>query len=260
MPTLRQLIGEVYSDIQKAIGDVDNKKDIYNAFFKDVPPGDVKSILAKAAVGNFILRGKNRYNPEIACASPSQPRMWKACQAASISGGYILNTHYVYLCPRFFQEETPYPIQSDCGKVVPDKTSMWGSSILDHQLTTLVNVISRLYIAQPFLKPEQTSTNGCMALPPTQSRINPTNYALFVGSECYVSNFTHRLINHTDVKAGCTEFPTEMQRKSSQAADRELLEVDGSQDAGISDLNSTCADPTETNLDSAACPLSEVPN
>ena len=66
-----------------------------------------------------------------------------------------------------------------------------------------------------------------------------------------------QLTNLIDVKAGCTNFPTEIQRKSAQA-DRELLEVDPSRDSGVLELSSSCADPTETNLDSAACPLSEV--
>ena len=183
---LRQLIGDAYSNLQKAIQQVNSTQNVYNAFFKDVPPSDVKSILAKVAVGNFILMGKNRYNPEIACAGPSQPRMWNACQSSHASGGYIVNTHYVYLCPVFFQDEASVPTQSDCGKIPPDMKSMWGASILGHQLTTLVNVLSRLYILQPFLRPEQFDTNSCMALPASQSRINPTNYALFVGSECYV--------------------------------------------------------------------------
>ena len=192
---LRQMIGEAYSDLQKAIAEVNNTKDVYNAFFKGVLPSDIKSTLAKVATGNFIIQGKNRYNPEIACANPSQPRMWKACQNSHVSGGYIINTYYVYLCPRFFQEPA-LPIPSDCGKVLPDKTSMQGSSILDHQLTTLVNVLSRLYIAQPFLNPEQSSTNGCMALPSSQSKINPLNYALFVGSKCYASISYHTTCVH----------------------------------------------------------------
>ncbi|MCJ1378385.1 hypothetical protein MMC17_001483 [Xylographa soralifera] len=197
---METLLLQIFSGLNNAIESITSMGSpptpVYNAFFGGVDPIVVKGVLERIVDGAKIsVNGKLR-NPSIACVNNQDPT-WKfhlaECNLVPNTQAFLnlRGPNYIFLCPHFPSLPTA-PTENDCAKLNQARSRLSYSAIGGGtQYTVLLHELVHMYLGQPSLPVEVYDVNPAMSLPPSQSAINPENYAFFVGN----------------IVAGCTDFP-----------------------------------------------------
>ena len=160
---------------------------VYNAFFGGVDPIVVKGVFERILGGAKISVNGKLMNPSIACVNNQDPA-WKfhlaECNRVPNTQAFLnlQGPNYIFLCPHFPSLPTA-PVEKDCAKLNQARSRLSYSAIGGGtQFTVLLHELVHMYLGQPSLPVEVYDVNPAMSLPPSQSAINPENYAFFVGS------------------------------------------------------------------------------
>ena len=164
---------------------------VYNAFFNGVDPALVKSLYQHMTAGTNVTINRRPFNPTVVCVNDQDPRlvMRKASAAcASTSEGTTMGlalrgSPYVFLCPLWTQVHL-FPLPYMCGTVGRLNTLTSPVNLATTQYGNLVHVLAHLYLGNS-LSPKVMLPNDCIALPPSQSVINPQSYAFYAACEYF---------------------------------------------------------------------------
>ena len=188
---LETLLLQIFSGLNNAIEAIDsmglNPTPVYNAFFGGVDPVVVKGVLERIIAGAKIPFNGKLQNPTIACVN-NQDSSWafQSAECARIPNTQafinLRQPNYIFLCSHFPSLPTA-PAEKDCAKLNQARSRLSYSAIGGGtQFTVLLHELVHMYLGQPSLPAEVYDVNPVMSLPPSQSAINPENYAFFVGS------------------------------------------------------------------------------
>ena len=193
-PAIKSLLDLTYLYLQTALLSIDTPP--YKAFFHSADPAAVQTILTTITEGTNIstpLYGSRR--PNIVCANDQDrgiKHFWDLCSGTART---VLvqppQTSIIFLCPLFFElAKTPEP--DDCATVNRADTKLVRYNRIGlTQYSFLVQVLAEMYIREMMggavlLRDDMWDANACLALPADRAVRNPSSYAYYAGSECWL--------------------------------------------------------------------------
>ena len=211
----------------------------YDAFFGNLQPHYVANVF------ECITSGLDVFNspPTLTCVNEANALtdanihgLWEECQKnPRVNAISPHASAEIYLCPRFFDLHVE-PQSRGCGTVNHANTRLiqiasthgW---MLSTQYGVLIEALANIYIPKATTRPslvfDVNDINQCMELKPDVAVLNPASYAYLAASKLTLdacelpsTKRSANRLNHQDIRAGCTHFPTGQ-------PDRELIEVDG---------------------------------
>lgn len=245
-PAVKNLLDSTYVWLQTANQSL--KAPAYNAFFGNLKPDYVANVIECTTSGVDVSGDP----PTLVCVTEANPHtdssiynFWKECQAhPRVKAFTPHDSDDTMLCPSFF--DLPLgPQPRDCGTVNRANTELipseWRNGwMLGTQYGVLIEALANFYIPKATTKApllfDIVEVNQCLGLRPDDAMVNPGSYAYFASSKltldvCVLPSTKRSAnkVNHQDIRAGCTHFPTARE-------ERELIEVN--RDA-LSDSNGT---------------------
>lgn len=206
---MEHLIDEALAAIPPVIRDADQygTRSIYGfkAMFKvDEAVPLVKAMLQNIAtlspLPNLEPFPEYHKKPRFACATPQSVHQYPflhhdpliICSLGPVAGLYVAGTAYIFICPTFWSipshpEEPPHAkscpvVRNNAFKVYP------GFKVYHYQTYIILHELVHFYLQYESLSglslpPEQYSMNGCVALNPMTSLLNPLNLQNYVASK-----------------------------------------------------------------------------
>ncbi|KAL8704698.1 MAG: hypothetical protein Q9201_002160 [Fulgogasparrea decipioides] len=176
-----QLVQQLRTGLQFAC---ENHEDtiVYQKFFKGVGSAVVNELLSQIIAGSPIPNNDRLVKPTIVCVKPNLPYL---CRDPRVVATSHPGTQYVYLCPNLMNLKMS-PDGSNCVATPHYDLVSTGQGLARTQLTVLLHELVNIYLAsRPGFSPLEPEVNGLsavLALPYTQSVINPANYVFYVAN------------------------------------------------------------------------------
>ncbi|KAL8738322.1 MAG: hypothetical protein Q9181_000865 [Wetmoreana brouardii] len=176
-----QLIQQLRNGLQIAC-ETDDETIVYQKFFKGVSSIVVKELLSQIIAGSLIPNNDQLMKPTIVCVNP---KLSYLCRDPRVVATCHPGTQYVYLCPRFMDLKTS-PDGSNCLDTLANNHNSTVQALARTQLTVLLHELVDIYLSSRSgfspLEPEVNGLSAVLALPSTQSAVNPANYVFYVAN------------------------------------------------------------------------------
>lgn len=237
VPAVKSLLDSAYQWIQT--DRLSMKSPAYDAFFGNVKRDYVANLFECITSGLDV----SGHPPTLVCVNEAYALadanihgFWEACQSnPAVNAISPLESTEIYLCPRFFDLHVE-PQPRGCGTVNHANTRLIQTAgthgwMLSTQYGVLIEALANVYIPKATTRPpllyNVIDVNQCLELRPDVAMLNPSNYAYLATSKltldaCELPSMKRSAngLNHQDIRAGCTHYPT-------RQPDRELIEVNG---------------------------------
>ena len=189
------MLKRTYNGLQGVTSDASNGTTSelgFSAIFKDdtnIPY--IKAVYQRIADGSKMPVNTNKvqedHHPTIVCAVPgdgdtAMSKFTEPCVGQKGPGVHIQGTHFIVLCPSFFDLKK-VPEASDCPRMTDGGFFSYPYQWITSQYSVILHQLSHFYLGGEVLQPEISDLKKIFLLPAASSKLNARSYEFYAASK-----------------------------------------------------------------------------